>query len=113
MNWEPESLRKASKLIRKYINIMSTIFRKAIYNIYYNNLTRATKKELTQLITETVCLIRAYTLNCYRFMNANGDKHLATWIEFGIGLFPYVVVYTWELPDQFLSLLEAKLNPSS
>ena len=80
MNWEPESLRKASKLIRKYINILALIYKKTLYNIYYSNLNRVSKTDVAQLITESTCLIQVYTNACYKFMNANGHRRLTTWI---------------------------------
>ena len=45
---------------------------------------RVSKKELTQLITESIRLIQVYTITCFKFMHVNGDKLLATWIQFGL-----------------------------
>ena len=79
-----EPVRVTSKLIRRYINRMATIYRKALYNIYYSNLNRVTKTDETQLATESTHLIRVYAETCFKFMNANGDKRLATWIQLGL-----------------------------
>ena len=102
----PKRLESLSRVTRDYVQMMAIIFRRAIYNIFYDNILEVTKTEVLNLIENSTHLILAYTLNYYRFMKVNGNQHLAAWMQFGrqetkrlIEKFPSIHNYIEKMTD--------------
>ena len=79
----PGNMDALPKLTKDYIQMMAAVYKRAIYNIYYDNIPSISKKEVIQLTNNTTQMIAAYTLNCFRFMKANGNPQLNAWLHFG------------------------------
>ena len=102
----PPKLDTLPRATRNYAHIMAIIYRRAIYNIYYDNILEINKKEIISMMQKSMQLIKSYTLNCFRFMKVNGDRALAAWMQFGmqetrriIDKFPSVSTYIRKMTD--------------
>ncbi len=80
----PPKLDTLPRTTRNYAHLLSIIYRRALYNIYYDNILQINKNEIVDLMQKLMQLIKSYTINCYQFMKVNGDPELAAWLQFGM-----------------------------
>ena len=86
--------------------MLAIIYRRALYNIYYDNILAITKTEILNMMFKSIQLIKSHAINCSRFLKVKGDRVLAAWIQFGmqetcriINKFPSVSSYIHDMTD--------------
>ena len=79
----PKGLQQTSRQTRNYVQILACIYRRVLYNIYYDNILDIKKTEIINLMRKSLQMIDTHATHCARFLKAKGDHTLAAWIHFG------------------------------